>query len=269
MKFSLTFLSFFLVCYIATAQTDRVSTVTVETEIDTLSESGKFYDFLDFFDKSRRKRNVQTRSNLYVNVGFNHALSEDNEIGSLYRFWGSSFIEVGLQFNTRLSRNSDMFRLGYGVSLVTRSLRINDDRIFVTNDNITRLIDNPTQFNIDKSYFRQAAILLPVHLEIGSGDKKQFADGVYRYDRDNGITGGIGGFIGYTYSPTMSYEYEREGRDVNVNIVGDYEINRFEYGLSGYVNLGSLGFFAKYNLNTIFDGADLDENYISFGISIL
>jgi hypothetical protein len=224
-------------------------------------------DFLDIFSPDRRdKEMVMTNTALMVAFGFNQAVGNGNGIGDDYRFWGSGMIDAGLEFSTRLSKESDLLRFTYGLSIKLNSLRINDSRAFQTFDNVTRLEN--TSFPVDKSRFFQTGLHLPLHLEIGKRGVNTHRDGIKRASDGSAFVVGLGGYLGYTISSAQSFEYEREGRDVTQTIENDFEINNFNYGLSAYLGYEDAQLFVTYGLNEIFKDSPVEQSYLSFGIRL-
>jgi len=233
---------------------------------DNGEENNVSGDFLDLFDDTRETRDVRTDTELVIAFGWNQALGDDNGIGDDYRFWGSGIFDVGLEFNTRLQKNDDLFRMTYGLNLRTQSLRINGNREFATFDNVTNL--EPTSIEVDRSRFRQFSLVAPLHLEIGRRTVEEYDNGVKRYEGGKGFIVGIGGYLGYTTSSTQELDFEREGREVTTTVTNDFEINAFNYGLSFYAGWDHLQFFALYGLNDMFKDSPLQQQQVSFGIRL-
>jgi hypothetical protein len=125
--------------------------------------------FLESTDSLETNRIKRTQFNTIFAIGWNQALGENKDIGEDYRFWGSGLWELGSEFSTKISKEDDLFRVNYGLAFQWQTLRINDNRQFETNDDITSL--QPVGFDVDRSKFSQLAIIAPVHLEIGRGVK--------------------------------------------------------------------------------------------------
>ncbi len=226
------------------------------------------YDFLDIFDRSRRdKQEVMTQTEFLLNFGFNQALGDDNGIGDDYRFWGSGYFDVGLEFSTRLSKASNSPRLTYGLSLRYSTLRISgDDREFATQNNITTL--QPLAVDADRSSFAQAGFHAPLHLEFGKREVQEYDDGIKRYGEGSNFVFGIGGYLGYTTASTQTVKFEREGRNVTDTRTNDFEINNFNYGLSAYAGYEDLQLYFSYGLNNILKDSPLEQNYVTLGIRL-
>ncbi len=248
---------------ISYAQNDEQAPATEKNE--ELSKAP--IDFLDIFSPDRRdKEMVMTNTALTIAFGFNQAVGNGNGIGEDYRFWGSGLFDIGLEFSTRLSKDSDLLRLTYGLSGRFSSLRINDSKAFSTINNVTTL--EPTPFNVEKSRFSQAGFHVPLHLEIGKRGETEYRDGIKRANDGDAFVVGLGGYLGYTTTSAQSFEYEREGRDVTQTIANDYEINNFNYGLSAYFGYEDAQLFVTYGLNEIFKDSPVEQSYLSFGIRI-
>ncbi|WP_228547250.1 hypothetical protein [Nonlabens antarcticus] len=220
-------------------------------------------DFLDLFDSSRRDRDVQTKTNLFFAFGWNQALGNGNGIGDDYTFWGSGIFEVGLDFSTKLSSENDLMRFNYGLSGQWQTLRIRGNREFQTLNDITSL--EALNFNVDKSKFEQFTLIAPLHLEIGQREKREFDNGISRYEDDDSIVVGIGGYLGLSLTTSQFLEFERNGRDISNRLYNDFEMEDFVYGLSIYGGYGSAQIFMKYGLNSIFKDSPVDQQYASIG----
>ncbi|GAK89948.1 hypothetical protein JCM19297_570 [Nonlabens ulvanivorans] len=224
------------------------------------------YDFLDLFDESRRDQEmVMTNTKLYIGFGFNQALGDGNGIGDDYRFWGGSGVfDLGLEFSTRLKKEDDFMRFNYGLTMRIQSLRINDDKVFSTFNNVTRLED--AGFDLDGSRFTQVSILAPVHLEFGRRDLKDYEDGIRRYGGTKPFVVGVGGYLGLVSTSSQEIKYEREGRDVTNTLTNDFEVNNFQYGLSVYAGWNDAQLFATYGLNDIFKDSPVQQQYVTLGV---
>lgn len=222
------------------------------------------FDLLNAFDKSRKdKELVRTTSDGIFALGWNQALSGDNGIGDNYRFWGSGSWELGIQFSTRLTANSDIVRLNYGGAMRWQTLSIRGNRWFETNSNITNLL--PVGFDVDRVRFGQFSMVAPVHLEFGKGELKEYANGIKRYDREDTWLVGVGGYIGTNISTFQTVNFKREGRRVTNTLQNDFEMEPLVYGLSAYVGKGDVQLFVTYGLNDVFKNSPVQENMVSFG----
>ncbi|GAK76405.1 hypothetical protein JCM19296_2002 [Nonlabens ulvanivorans] len=155
-------------------------------------------------------------------------------------------------------------RFNYGLTMRIQSLRINDDKIFSTFNNVTRLED--AGFDLDGSRFTQVSILAPVHLEFGRRDLKDYEDGIKRYGGTKPFVVGVGGYIGLVSTSSQEIKYEREGRDVTNTLTNDFEVNNFQYGLSVYAGWNDSQIFATYGLNDIFKDSPVQQQYVTLGV---
>nr|WP_202963489.1 hypothetical protein [Nonlabens ulvanivorans] len=155
-------------------------------------------------------------------------------------------------------------RFNYGLTMRIQSLRINDDKIFSTFNNVTRLED--AGFDLDGSRFTQVSILAPVHLEFGRRDLKDYEDGIKRYGGAKPFVVGVGGYIGLVSTSSQEIKYEREGRDVTNTLTNDFEVNNFQYGLSVYAGWNDSQIFATYGLNDIFKDSPVQQQYVTLGV---
>ena len=61
-------------------------------------------------------------------------------------------------------------------------------------------------------------------------------------------------------------KYKEDGNRIKNKQRGGFEVNEFVYGVSGYVALGGVALYAKYDLNPLFKNQSVDQNNISLGV---
>ena len=78
---------------------------------------------------------------------------------------------------------------------------------------------------------------------------------------------GLGAYGGFNIQTVQKLKYENEsGKNTKDKIKGDYNPSDLIYGLSGYVALGGVAIYCKYDLNPIFKDQAVKQNNISLGL---
>lgn len=227
------------------------------------------YDTRSIYIGPQKKRKPRvydrhTTSDIVFAIGFNNALIDGKQLDdSPYELTGSGFVELGWAWKTRLLKNSNAIRLKYGFSFTWNKLDIKDNKYFVNNDDEITLEDFP--YNLKKAKFRTTNLIFPVHFEFGPS-KKIERDTYFRYSTYKQFKIGLGGFAGFNLATLQKLKYNKDGKDVKDKIKGGYNTTDFVYGLSGYIAIGNVGIYVKYDLSPIFKDQAIEQNNISIGL---
>ncbi|MDC1505072.1 hypothetical protein N8475_07795 [Winogradskyella sp.] len=215
--------------------------------------------------KKPPKYDLRTTNRLVFALGFNNAIGDNQSLDdSPYKLGGSGFVELGWAWQTRLLKDSNFLRLNYGFSFQWNKFDIKNNQYFVQNGDETTLQEFP--FDLKKSKFRVTNLVLPLHLEFGPSKKRDYKDRL-RYTTDNQFRIGIGGFGGVRLASLQKLIYEDEdGNRVKTKERRNFNASNFVYGLSGYIGLGDLAIYAKYDLSPLFQDQALEQNNISLGL---
>ena len=223
--------------------------------------------FVYFGEKSQdkpRKYDKRTTSDFVFALGFNNVLIDGESIDdSPYKLGGSGFIEMGYAWKTRILDNSNFWRLKYGFSFQWNKFDTKNDNFLVNNDGQIEVQE--FQGNLDKAKFRTTNLVFPVHLEFGPSKKIEKKD-YFRYSTYKQIKFGLGGYAGFNLSNMQKLKYKEDGGRVKNKDYDGYEVTEFIYGLSGYVALGDVALYVKYDLNPLFKNQAIDQNNISVGL---
>lgn len=215
-------------------------------------------------DKRPRKFDRRTTSDIVFAVGFNNAIQDGQSFSdSDYRFGGSRFAEFGLAWKTRVFDNSNFLRVKYGISFQVNNLKPTNNRLFVQDGNLTSLEE--FEFNLEKSKLKITNLVVPLHFEFGPS-KKFEGENYFRYSTHKQFKIGLGGYAGFNIDTRQKLKYNADGNNVKDKIKRDFNVNTLVYGLSGYVALGDVGLYVKYDLNNLFDEPNLKQNNISLGV---
>ena len=223
--------------------------------------SEKYQKYRDSLDNVSEKR---TTSQFVFAAGFNNLATDEKVDNSDFRYLGSHFYEWGTTFNTRILDNSNFLHLKYGMSLMYNNLRPTDNRIFVKSGNQTLLQTNP--IDLKDSRFRNVYLVAPLHLEFDFSKTKIKEDGTKLFKSHQSLRLGFGGYAGVRIKSKQFQEFENDGQDYTVKQKGDFNVNNFIYGVSGYIGYGEVSLYAKYDLNPMFENNVVKQNNVSLGV---
>jgi hypothetical protein len=211
-------------------------------------------------DEERR-----TTSQLVFAAGFNNLITDGAVANSDFGYLRSTFYEWGLTLNTRLSQNSNLLHLKYGLGFQYNMLHATDNRVFVDTGSETVLETYPIYFKDNHTYFRNVYFVMPVHLEFDFS-KTEEKDGKKIFKSHQGFRFGLGGFAGVNTNSKQFIRYELDGKKVNEKTKADFNVNDFTYGLSAYVGYKITSLYVKYDLNPMFKNNNIDQNNVSLGL---
>ena len=214
------------------------------------------------YDKPR-KYDRRTTSDIVFGIGFNNALIDGQSLDdSPYKLAGSGFVELGYAWKTRIFDESNFWRLKYGFSFQWNKLDIKDNKYLVNTDGVVSIEEFPT--NLNKAKFRTTNLVFPVHLEFGPSKKIERTN-YFRYSTRNQLKIGLGGYAGFNLGSMQKLKYKENGNKIKNKERGSLNTSEFVYGLSGYLALGDVALYVKYDLNPIFKNQTVDQNNISVG----
>jgi len=76
--------------------------------------------------------------------------------------------------------------------------------------------------------------------------------------------------VGYTGFRLKSKQFQLfddgNGHDVTMKEKGDFNVNNFIYGVSGYLGYNQMSLYLKYDLNPMFKNNTVKQKNISLGI---
>lgn len=209
---------------------------------------------------------IRSSNDLLFAIGFNNALIEGESLeDSPYKIGGSGFVELGWNWKTRILKNSNFFRLKYGLSLQWNKLHIKDNQYFVQQGPIVSLAPFPE--TLKKSKFRTTHLVIPVYLELGPSRKIVREDRI-RYLNIDQFKIGVGGFAGVNLATKQKLIYNKDGVKIKDKNKQGFDTSDFVYGIGGYIGLGDVSLYTKYNLSPIFKNQDIRQNNISVGLRL-
>jgi hypothetical protein len=211
------------------------------------------------------KYDKRTYSDFFIAVGLNNAIMDGQSLEDTpYKVGGSRVFEMGWQWRTRVFQNSNFLRLNYGFAFQFNGLKPKDNQYFVSDDTGQVLLEE-FEFDLDKSKLRMDNLVFPLHLEFGPS-KVKTTDNTIRYSLRNQFRFGIGGYGGFNLGTSQKLKYERNGENVKDKLKRGYNSSDFIYGLSAYAGFDGVLLYVKYDLNTIFKDAVVEQRNISLGL---
>ncbi|MBC5835323.1 hypothetical protein G6N05_06040 [Flavobacterium sp. F372] len=207
----------------------------------------------------------RTTSQFVFATGFNNVVTDGAVANSQFGYGRSTFYEWGLTWNTRLSNNSNLLHLKYGLGFMYNMLHATDNRVFADVDNQTILVDAGVDTKARKTYFKNVYFVVPMHLEFDFS-KTKTVDDKKVFKSHKGARFGIGGFVGINTNSKQFIAYEINDYKISEKQKGDFNVNDFTYGLSAYIGHKSTSLYLKYDLNPMFKNNPIDQNNISLGL---
>ena len=235
-------------------------------------EIDEYYTSLEFlrYDKKNDQEEKydsipdRTRSEVLVAFGLNHSLIDDVSLSdSPYELGGSRFFEIGYGWQTILNKAGSI-RFNYGFSVQMNGIKAKDNRYFVEDEDQTILEEYPYQ--LDKAKLNVYNLVLPVHFEFGKATTQYNSESAY-YNLDH-FKVGLGGYAGLNLGAKQKLKYEENGENKKEKIKEDYNVEKFIYGLSGYIGYGDWMLYAKYDLNTLFKDNPVEQHNVSLGVRV-
>lgn len=208
----------------------------------------------------------RTTSQLVFAFGANNLMTNGKISDSDFRYLKSTFSEFGITNNYRLSKNSNLLHLKYGVSFMYNGLNATENRYFVLNGDQTVLATFPTHLRTKDTYFKNVFVTIPVHLEFDFSKSKTDKEGKSVFRTHQGFRFGLGGFVGYNTNSKQFLSYEVNGYRINEKQKGNWNVGDWNYGLSAYVGWAETSLYVKYDLNPMFKDNVIKQNNISLGL---
>ncbi len=204
----------------------------------------------------------RTTSQFVFAMGLNNLVTDNSVAHSDFRTWGSHFYEWGITFNSRILKDHNLLHAKYGLSLMYNNLRPTENRMYVENGDQTELVESA--IHLDDSRFRTVHLVVPVHLEFDFSGNRNVEEKGFRTHKS--VRFGIGGYAGANLKAKQILHYEANGNDVKSRERGDFNVNRFVYGVSTYIGYKETSLYLKYDINPLFEDNAVDQNNISLGI---
>jgi hypothetical protein len=233
---------------------------------NALDDRGSFLLGLRYKASDKKpKYDKRTYTDMVFAFGFGGTTGGGTDLGGIYKFGKSGYAEIGFTFRTRLLKDSNFWRLAYGVSYQQNQFAPRDNKYVVNNNGYTSLEVFPNQLKWNRFVIEN--IVVPVLIEFGPSKKKEYNDH-FRYDTSTSFKAGIGGFAGFNAGSKQWMKYVDNGEDIKTKTRKDYNVEKFVYGLKGYVGVGNVSIFANYELNTVFSNSTYKDHALFFGLRV-
>ncbi|RMB62756.1 hypothetical protein EAX61_04045 [Dokdonia sinensis] len=212
----------------------------------------------------RERKYSRTENNPIVTFGVNTAVVDGEGLGEDFSLSGG-YIGLGWDWTTALSRETNFWRVRYGVELQFNKLRLKDNLAFAENGDETITVDFPEKLE-NAAKFRQTNLVLPLHFEFGGKKKRVYGEGREAHHYHNRPVFGLGGYAGINLSNVQKLEFDVDGDQVKQKTRGDFNTNDFVYGLSAYIGLRGTALYAKYDLSPTFKDNPIEQHNLSLGL---
>ncbi len=261
-------------------------TMTVQNRVDYAMKSGEYLKIIDTTarsftlmigkptksarDKMNEKYWSEKRTTFRMSLvyGMSNLATKGAFANSDIRYIPSNFFQAGFYLKTRLSKNSSLLYLRYGVISEFNNLKPSNHRYFTVQDGETILIDH--EKNLRKSRLAIASLQIPVFLEFDLTKPKVDQKTGKKYFRSEySWRGGIGGYVNIRARDSRGhqvYRYREDGVKYRVDEKGDLGINKVRYGVAAYLGYGSVALQFQYEVTPLFKNNSINQNMWSFGI---
>lgn len=211
-----------------------------------------------------KKGEKRTTKQFVFAFGLNTLNGEDGTFPDEIKVWKSKFWEFGHTWNTRLSNESNIAHVKYGLSLVYNNLHPEDNQVFTKDGDQTIL--TPTDIDFKRNRFRNFYLNVPLHLELDFSPTKVNDEGkkIFRSHKDFRV--GLGGYAGVLINSKNFFKYKEDGKKVKYTEKDDFNVHNFTYGLSGYIGYKQFSLYSKYDLQPLFENNPTDERNFSIGV---
>lgn len=244
---------------------DRVN-YKLTSAIDTVKKDKYIKIRIKNKHKKHRYRDKRTTSYFLLAFGLNN-LMQDKDINSIngmpYEFGKSRFFEWGLNYKTRIFKKSSLFYVDYGMSLRYHNLRLKDNLYYVSSGETTSL--QIFDYQLKKSRFKNVQFVVPLMLEMDFS-KPKTRDGKKIFRRNRSFKFAFGGFAGINLKTKQILKYRLNGKNIRDKRKGNYNVNRFVYGIQAMIGYKHTSFYAKYDLNDLFYKNFKGQHNVSFGL---
>ena len=233
----------------------------IEETNDTMKKNK--FSITTKYDKNKSEN--RTTSQFVFAFGANNLVTDGAVANSAFDYGRSTFYEWGLTWNTRLTKNSNLLHLKYGVGFMYNMLHATENRVFADINNQTVLVPFGTDLRPNRTYFKNVYFVVPMHLEFDFS-KTSTVDDKKIFKSHRGARFGIGGFVGVNSNSKQFIAYKQDGYKISEKQQGDFNVNDFTYGLSAYVGYKQTSLYLKYDLSPVFENNIVDQNNISLGL---
>ena len=203
----------------------------------TVDERNLYYQKIQAIDslpENSLKEEAKTNINISFGVGMRAAINSN--------FKPATSVELAFIANTRIHSAKRLY-LQYGFSVVGESLNIKNNKYFVLDNEVTKLV--PYERSLDVSRLRTS------YFTLIAGVEKKFP---------SKIRIGAGGYFGSLINAKQRVKYGEGDKDYDVWLKHDIKATPLTYGLSAHIGYGIVALYAKYSLAPLFKNSP-DNTY--------
>lgn len=243
----------------------RVDNNVYKSEKDSVKKKDTGIHIIFNGNKERKNKGEKRTTKQFVFAfGLNTLRGDDGAFPDEIKVWKSKFWEYGYTWNTRLSNKSNLAHIKYGASLVYNNLRPENNQIFAEDGEQTIL--QSTDIDFKRNRFRNFYLNVPVHFELDFSPTRTNKDGEKIFSSHDGFRVGLGGYAGVLINSKNFFKYEEDGRKVKYTEKDDFNVNNFNYGVSGYIGYRQFSLYSKYDLQPLFENNPTDDYNLSIGL---
>lgn len=224
----------------------------------------RFKDKEESNEEPKSKKIDRTDGYLDVNFGFDQMITPNGLISAgtteELNFWKSTQFALGAGWKTRLGNPYSKLYLKYGIDFSWHNFRLTDDNILQTDNNGVAFVDTISGIeNVEKSKYFISYFNIPVMLQLDFSEVGE---------TDEAFTLGVGGYAGVRMKSKREVEYSnRDFKVVEEKAYGDFDTNKWRYGVMAQVGFDSWKITASYDLNSFFN-KDTSPEYNMASIAI-
>ncbi|MFT2007587.1 outer membrane beta-barrel protein [Pontibacter sp. 13R65] len=205
-----------------------------------------------------------TRFGLDLDLGLNTFVNQNETQGGSpipdLKPLGSRYVSINWRMTSQVGGRTSPFYVISGLGFAFNNYMFDRNYVIEEDVNDITYFRRATDISYAKSKLTHSSVNLPIMPML-------------KFKRANGKEGfkiGAGGFAGYRLGSHSKLKYSEGGSTEKDKVRSNYNLNDFQYGLTGVIGYGNLDLFVKYNMNSLFrDDRGPDVNVISFGFRLL
>jgi hypothetical protein len=210
-------------------------------------------DFSSFGPKARRGK-----GNFMLALGWHTLLNQSAVSSASYpdvNFWRSGMIELGFQYQYRLSKNNakSPWHWNSSLSYLSQSVRWKENRYLLETGSPTFW---PVSGNIRRNNFETGYIVLTTGL-------------AYKSHKKRGLRAELAAFGGVSVDRQSYIRFrntDRRGSTTSI-ITGDYGVNTFAYGMTASIGIKNIALYSRYDFSSLFrDNSQFNLHPFSIGV---
>ena len=212
--------------------------------------------------KREKKSERNNRNESYIDLGVNTFLNQPNTGSNLYDLkpLGSRYISISHLKRGRIGGSTSPLYIRGGIELAFSNFMFERNVYLADSNGVTTVVPEPeTGRSFEKSKLTYSTINVPIDFSLQFKDKR---------GKDS-FKLSAGGFAGYRLGGHTKLKYQANGKTFKDKERGCFNLEDFQYGLTGTIGYRNLELFGKYNLNSLFkENRGPDMQVLSFGVRI-